>query len=478
MPEAGESKTVSSLTWGLFLLIVLLAIFISAGVPVGPLLVLGFLFAVAFSFRYIYFVFYLATALVPMFGVMVMIPTGSLAFGQRAFGGAIDVSLAEVILFFVLAAWMLRILLYWRGRHDWNWRPQLPLLSAYLPLVAAHALSALSPLGPDPYVVIKFALRPVFYNYLAFLALPYNLIRSRRSLRTVLAVICGVGALAALNGLFSMFFPSSPGSLLGRAHPFPLFGVDAFGENHNELAELLVFTAPFTLALHEMIRDQRSKRVVLSLALLQFAVGLFTFTRTIWGVFAVQAVLLSLSVFRTHIRALLPKIAFGALFVIPLAIGMVFYSISGTAQSSNSTRLMLTEIALQVFETSPIFGGGAGSFMDRVGSTRVFLLEYGAPLDSHGFIQKLLAETGSLGLLALAIFTLFTARYFYRALKSIGDPLSRRVFIFLLVGALSAFAYQFFNTDYWTGKMWLPIGIALAASAVLRDSSKLHEDRF
>jgi hypothetical protein len=44
---------------------------------------------------------------------------------------------------------------------------------------------------------------------------------------------------------------------------------------------------------------------------------------------------------------------------------------------------------------------------------------------------------------------------------------ARRVYHLLVAGALGAFVYQIFNTDYWTGKMWLPIGLMLAAGYVL-----------
>ncbi len=128
---------------------------------------------------------------------------------------------------------------------------------------------------------------------------------------------------------------------------------------------------------------------------------------------------------------------------------------------------MLTQIAYEVFQTSPIVGGGAGTFLDRVGSTRVFLLEYGDPLDSHGIIQKLAAETGILGLAAFAVFVSLAGWLLWRGVREIETKPMRRAALFVSLGAFGAFAYQLFNTDYWTGVMWLPLGFAISAVWVL-----------
>ncbi len=136
----------------------------------------------------------------------------------------------------------------------------------------------------------------------------------------------------------------------------------------------------------------------------------------------------------------------GVVLLIPFGIGMIAYTLSSTAQSSNSTRLMLTQIAMQVFETSPIFGGGAGTFLERVGSTQVFLIEYGDPLDSHGFIQKIAAETGAPWITRASPSSVFLhfdtctsdfvrCRTVLRAIR----------FFFLAVASVGSFIYQLFN---------------------------------
>ncbi len=461
-------SSVSTPAWGMFVILALVAVFIALGVPGGPIALLFALVAFLFAYRYIYTALYVGIALTPFLGITISIPTGSLALGERAFGGSIDISLAEAILFFVLAAWGVKLLFLWHRRRDLQWKPRWPLLESSLGLVAAHLASAFSPLGPDPVPVVKYAMRPILFNYLAFIALPVNLIHSRKRFLTALGIVAAVGTFAAATGFVSIFVPG-PGAFFGRAHPIPIFGVGALGENHNELAEILVFTALATAALAELAREDRSRDLLRFAAAFQFFIGLLTFTRTAWIVFILQGVFLFSTIWREKIKEHLRALAIIGLLLLPLVVGMIAYSVSESASSSNSTRLMLSQIALELFVSSPWFGGGAGTFLDRVGSTRIFVLEYGNPLDSHGVFQKLAAETGILGLLAYTIVLLQLAWLLWRGWRSIGAERGRRAFILLVAGVGGALVYQIFNTDYWTGKMWLPVGIALAAITVLKE---------
>jgi O-antigen ligase len=460
---------VSTLSWGLFLAIALSAVFVALGIPGGPIAIALLVLATLFAYRSIYATFYVAIALTPFLGFLVVIPTGALEFGARAFGGAIDITVAEAIYFFVIGAWALKLFFLWWQRHDRAWHPRLPMLASATALTAAHLLSVFSPLEPDPLPTIKFAFRPILFNYLAFIALPINLIRSRRRLATVLGIIAVVGTIAALNGLVAMFFPTDSGAFIGRAHPYPIFGVNALGENHNSLAEILVTTSLATFALAVLATSPRAKRLAVFAGAFQVLIGLLTFTRTAWIVFGLQTIFLGCTVYREEIRRHLSKLMIAAALLLPLGLAMVAYSLSMTAQSSNSTRLALSQIAFQLFQTSPWVGSGAGTFVDRVGSAQVFFLEYGSPLDSHGVIQKLAAETGIVGLLAFAFFLGAFGYHVYQALRSIHLPHSRQIALLLAASAWGGIVYQFFNTSYWTGKMWLPIGIALAAFEVLRD---------
>lgn len=474
---SASSVRIPTFTISVGLILALVAIFIAAGVPTAPIVLLGVLVALAFTYRFTAPVFYLAVALTPFIGIRVLVPTGSLLLGTRAFSGTLDLGLAEIVFFFLLAIWIVKMLWNWRRRNDPQWSPRFPLLASYGSLFLAHVVSVWSPLAPDPSLVIKYAFRPVLFDYLAFVALPVNLIRSHRRLSATLGVVATVGTIAAVNGLISVFFPSGSGSFFGSAHPLAIFGVSALGENHNELAEILVFSAPATLALSWLVRSSVSKRLLFAAAAFQFLIGLMTFTRTAWIVYAIEVAFLLATIWRTSVQTYIREVAIALLLLLPLGGAMIAYSVSQTATSSNSTRLMLTQIAFELFRSSPWLGAGAGSFVDRVGSTQVFLLEYGEPLDSHGIIQKIGAETGILGLLALAFVIVHIGRIAWSGARRIRNGPYWGAYALLIAGTMGALAYQIFNTDYWTGKMWLPVGILLAATSVFRESVLKGEPR-
>lgn len=462
-------------SWGLFVALTASAIFIVLGVPLGPVVAISIIIALIVAFRFPYATFYATLFLIPFLGLTISIPTGELAVGKRAFGGAIDISVAEALILFLLLTWGLKIIFLWLKRRDRNWQPQLPLAKSYAVLFAAHLASAFSPLGPDPMLVFKFALRPVLFCYLAFIALPINFLRSKRRLVTALSAVALAGTIAALNGAVSLFFVGASSQYIRRAHPLPMFGVPMLGENHNLLAELLAVTVMITLALVFLVKKNRTRQILYASALFQFVIALLTFSRTVWIVFALQAAFIGLVEFRHHLKQYAGVILAGLLLLIPVTILMMQIGLSNVAQSSNSTRWALTEIASEVFLTSPIFGSGAGTFVERVGSARVFKLEYGDPLDSHGLIQKLAAETGILGLASFALVALELFWIMRRNLRALARGAERNAVFYLTTGAGGALVYQLFNTNYWTGKMWLPIGLALAAGYIFARHTKEKE---
>jgi hypothetical protein len=319
-------------------------------------------------------------------------------------------------------------------------------------------------------------MRPVLFCALAYVALPVNLIRSRRRLVSALGVVAAVGTFAALNGLISLFFVDASSQFIRRAHPLSVFGIAALGENHNLLAELLVVTVLATLSLALLAKRERTRRILYGSAILQFAIGLLTFSRTGWIAFALEAAFLAAVEYRSAIRRNASAILAAFILLLPLGVVMARIGVSNVAQSSNSTRFALIEIATEVWQGSPWVGGGASTFTDRVGSAQVFLIEYGAPLDAHGFIWKLMAETGVLGIAAFGLVLFEFAWIMARGIRRIADPTARRAVLLLATSAGGAVAYQMFNTNYWTGKMWLPFGLALAALNVFLPEARRERD--
>jgi hypothetical protein len=444
------------------------AVLIAAGVPMGPVVLFGGALAIAFAYRYPYAVYGLMVGLVPFLGVTVSLPTGELAFSQRVFGGSIDVTVVEVVAAALFAAWGLKVVGLWFRRRDISWKPWLPLALPMIAVVVAHLCSALSPYHPDPLLIIKYSLRPVLWCYLIYVVLTVNVIRSRRRLTMVLGVMTATGLFASVMGFISLGIPDHGGALFSPARPLPLFGTTPLGDNHNLLAEWLVVTIPCTIVLAVLSRDHRARRLLAAAALFQTVIALLTFARTAWIVISLEAVLIALFVWREQFMLWIRPVLISIVLLIPVGAAMTAFTRTATVASSTSTRVMLTQIALNLWKASPWVGMGAGTFVDRVGSTQVFVIEYGAPLDSHGFLQKLLAETGVLGVAAMA-WLVWTAFQFVRTqrMRLHAHHVEWQAFTILAISSFGAFTYQLFNTNYWSGKLWLPLGVLFAAARAL-----------
>jgi hypothetical protein len=460
-----------TLAWSGFVVLSLIAAVIALGAPTAPIVVLGAGVAVLFAYRYPYATYGVFVACVPLLGLTISLSTGDLSIGSRAFGGSIDMAAGELVAIILLAAWALRVLVLWIGRSDKSWEPWMPLAWPVAALVGAHMLSAWSPFVPDKLLVFKYALRPVLWSYVLYVLLTVNIIRTRRRLLMALGVIAATGLASALMGFVSLGMPGAAAQLLPRAHPLGIFGFMPLGDNHNQLAEWLAVTIPSTLALALLSARPRMRRLLVVGTLFQLGVGLLTFARTVWIVFAFQALCAGWFVWRDAFAKWIRPALIGAVLLLPLVAAMTAFSSSALVQSSTTTRVVLAEIAWSLFAASPWIGVGAGTFVDRVGATWIFATEFGAPLDAHGMLQKIFAETGVIGFAALAWVVIAAARFTHATRTALAQHRTEwQVFTLLAISAGGALIYQLFNTNYWSGKMWLPLGLMLAASRALRSS--------
>ncbi len=462
--------------WGLFLCVLVGSSLAALGLGLSVWSVLIAIIVLLITWRAPYAVFYTAIFVAPFIGWVISLSTGTVEIGERAFGGSIDVPMSDLIALIALAAWAFRLLFIWHKRKQNDWKPWLPLGVSFGLLVAAHLLSSFSFSEPNPFFVIKYSLRPVLFSYMAWVLLPVNFLRSRRRFITTLGVLITSGMIFALDGLRSLFVLGGP---LHRARPLPIFGVSPIGTNHNVLAEWLVFVAPIALCVAELVEDARAKKVLYGIAGFITLIALLTFARSAWITLILQAGCLLYFNYRRELRTHLRSLIVGAFLLSPLAIYMVLFSSRTEIQGSTDARAMLTGIAWNLFTNSPLIGAGAGTFVERVGSTWIFAYEFGAPLDSHGMIQKVLAETGAIGFVALCFVLLVLARFVWRVWYAFKiDSIERRAYACLIVATVGAFSYQLFNTTYWSAKLWLPVGILLAGGRILLSRERAQDPDF
>lgn len=465
------------ISWGLFLSLILGALGAVFGFQISTFFFIGLVFVFVCAWRLPYLLFYISIFTAPMIGWLISLSTGTVQFGARAFGGSIDIPVSDLFALIALTAWGLRILFLWGKEKDFFWKPWLPLAIPYAFLVSVHLATLLSPAQPDPLMVVKYSLRPVLFAYLTSIALPVNFLRSRTRLQTALSLIAISGAIFAFDGLLSLFIG---GGGLYLAHPLSWFGVYPIGDNHNVLAEWLLFTTPAALAFALFTKSIRAARFAQYGAALMVLIALLTLARSAWITLAVEVLFLSATIWRSWIKRSVRAILTGLLLFSPFAWYMYFFSSRAEVQGSTDARAMLAGIALELFRESPIIGVGAGTFVNHVASTWSFMYEYGSPLDSHGYLQKLVAETGLLGLIAFTAVVIVLAWYLLSAWRELKqNPVAdQRIFAYLCSGVLGAFVYQIFNTTYWTPKLWLPVGIVLAATRILVLRSRETDPNF
>lgn len=303
---------------------------------------------------------------------------------------------------------------------------------------------------------IKSFARPYLFAIVAFAAPIMLVARGELLLTRALLWYEITAALGAVLGLIGFVTAIPVG--FARVTPTSLLGAWPFGTNHNVLVESLTAIMPFAwwyaATQHGQGSHDRKKVAVVMASLITLA-ALLTFSRAAWMVAALQFGFFMWWKYRAHIKTAAPRIAAVG---VALALFLLFIQQTTVVETSNATRRDLTGIALTYWARAPWFGQGPGTFVPIVAETTAFRMDYGDPLDAHGVLQKLLLETGLVGALAfLALLGWLGARLWKRR----NDPW----YAMLLLTVASVWLYQLFNTGYFAGKVWVLMGVALAAIA-------------
>ncbi len=397
-------------------------------------------------------------------GLYVMVALYPFIYWQIFIGAAVNVPYVDVAALLLFAAWAVKnLILYARGEKPLTSK-NFPGLGLWILFLAAGVLSLIN--APDWLLGLKYVLRPMGFFYLMFVILPYNLIRGQKVLKNVLWIMYGLGIVTALCGLMSLIWPEAQG-LARRAVPFLVRGFNPLGTNHNVLAEVLIGVIPIGWLVVASDKAGRRKRWLMAGLALMVVINLLTFSRAGWLALLVEGLLVLVLYYRKYWRRTLAVVIAGLILLVPVGVLMGKFLNSAIVASSDANRWQLTEIAWQSFKQNPLIGAGAGSFMSLVARDKWYIIDFGTPLDAHGLVQKLIAETGLLGLLsfgALVGYIFWRVLRAYRGLKV--DSKWRVVILGLGIAAVGSVFFQLFNTSYFIAKMWLPLGIALAACQV------------
>jgi O-antigen ligase len=291
--------------------------------------------------------------------------------------------------------------------------------------------------------------------------MPYNLIQDGKTLKKTIIATASGAVLVLILGFLSLYGQDWHDSFF-RIRSISLFGVYPYGENHNLIAEFLNVGVFMILAWRQLTKNLRVRKI-LDIAFIAMSLGIIlTFSRAGWITLFLQLSIYTVFYFQTKKQTPRRLVLFivGALILLsPLAWKMGQLQQENTSSTEN--RWLLTKIAIEAFQDKPYMGYGSGEFINLVDDNLRFKAKYGPAIDSHGMLQKVLAENGAFGLAAWIFIIAALLKHFWFALQKYYH---RNLWLLpVIIAGLGGLFFQLFNTSYYKGKVWLPIALALVA---------------
>lgn len=306
---------------------------------------------------------------------------------------------------------------------------------------------------------LNYFVRFVLFSYLAYVALPFWMTKTKEDIETIVKIISGVGIMVMVYGAVSLLINEPFWGVWRRVSPFPFGEFYPIGPNHNQLAEILIYSAPFTWLMSRQTQGQTHKWwVIATFAIL--ATALLTFARTAWIAIVVQGFLMYRLLQPRNIRERIIEWWPLLVGIIGMSVYMGVFSASDLVASSTATRLDLTKISLLQFTKTPFFGNGIGTFLPSISNSYVFQIEYGGGVEAHGFIQKLLFETGIVGLALFVLFFGYLMSNLVLTHRKQMEGFYKDVVATAVLALTGTFVYQMFNTSYFSPKLWFLVGFA------------------
>lgn len=377
----------------------------------------------------------------------------------------------DLVALAVLSAWLLRLLS--QTIFPSQSRPVRPVTRWPLgwPFFIFIAFSFVSAIFSQQIAVsFWYVVRWPLFLYLAFIFLPYNLMENKKDLKRTLLVLSGSVLLVLISGYLSLYGQDWHNNFF-QINAVSLFGTYPFGDNHNLIAEFLNTGAFIILALKAWLTNPRLKRLLDIFFLITVVAIILTFSRAAWITLALQIGIYAwyyLKEKNYSSRSIAAAAALILILILPLTWKMSLFQQNNNG--STSSRWLLTEISWQAFLNRPYFGYGSGQFPNLVADNTRYIAQYGSPIDAHGFLQKILAENGALGLAAWLFIIAYLFKEAHVSIKKYQKNYPWLLPLWLAGGG--ALFFQIFNTSYYKGKVWLPLALALVAVRLIQ---KEHE---
>lgn len=400
----------------------------------------------------------------PAFSIFLLAFTTPIINWSFSFYG-LEIPFSDLIAVTAIMAWLLSFLYQVVFAKQSKIDLKFPLFFAFFCFFVANVLSLLN--HPHPLSGFYYISRWLILLYAAYIFLPTNLIKKEKTLRIAIWGLAVSSLLVAISGWLSLYGQDWQSSFF-RIKSIAWWGIYPFGENHNLIAEFLSVGAFLWLALKEWAKSTRSKKIYNLLFVITLAAAIMTFSRAAWITIVLQLCIYILWRNRELLKKQGALVLLGiiAITLLMLPIFWRMKILQDDNISSTENRVLLTEIAYQNWSEKPILGQGAGRFTELVASNIRFTAKYGAPIDSHGFLQKIAAESGILGLLAWLFLIIVIIKKAFSGLTKY-DKVAPWL-LPLWISAGGGLFFQIFNTSYYKGKVWLIIALALIATELAR----------
>lgn len=385
--------------------------------------------------------------------------------------GNFNAPIVDIIAVFAIAAWGVRFLWHFLVFRRIPEKTQLWGFLLFLLWALVAALS--SYFSADQAISVKYTVRFLLFFVIAYVWFPINHIRSMKQIITLLLIFYAVGVAIALYGLAGFFLSDAPSFLARRAVPIDIFGFYPLGSNHNVIADNMITAIPIGLFFLYFYRKMPQQQKIVAIGVFFLVLtNILTFSRTGWLALFLEIAVLIFLLYRDRLKEIFRLGAFLSILFSPLLVYMIFFSSQDIVDSSNYNRIILNEITWQNFSEKPFFGQGPGTFISTVAYNNVYIEEFGAPLDAHGFIQKISSEMGVFGLVTFFLILFFVLRSLYRGYQFfVHRDFESYLIAALIVLVAGGIFFQLFQTSYFVSKMWFPIGLSLGILTFLKKNS-------
>jgi len=356
-----------------------------------------------------------------------------------------------------------------------NEKLKMPVLLAFLGFFIISLLSAIN--AHNWFASIWYSVRWIAVFYFIYILLPVNLIKDKKILRNTIISFVLSAIYVSLMGMASLLYQDF-GNDFVRFKPIGIFRIYPIGYNQKQISEILIVGTMFILALRHWFNGVLAKRTIFFTWIVFMIILVGSFSRAAWLIAGLQ-ILFLLYEYRHTVKRYQTESIIGIMIFIALFLAPAYYMFSiqtdAPGLGSNKHRALLSTIAWKGFTRHPILGHGSGDFFYLVDNSIRYTATSASLMDSHGIWQKISAEMGLLGLTAFIIFVAAIINFIWQRYRIIDNSKDRKLLIYIIVAVLSIFLFEWFDTSFYRGKIWLPVGIMIATAYILSNKQK-HEN--